>query len=115
MANLTIDNLKSVLKENNDVLMKEVKSEIKSSIKENNKHIENLMGDMANTILNGVQSMFDERDTKIEKLSKDILEVKSDIKFMHQDIKDIEAEMSDKPSRKQFEEFKSKFDNYPMV
>lgn len=92
MANLTTDNLKSILKENNDALMKGVKSEIKSSIKENNKDIENLMGDMANTILNGVQSMLDERDIVIKDNSQKLEYLSRDIKFVHQDVKDIDPE-----------------------
>ena len=98
------------------------KKDVNDVVKGNNKYLENLMGDMANTILNGVQSMFDERDivlkdhtNKLDKLSNDITDVKQDIKFLHQDVKDIVTDMSDKPSRAQFETFKSKFDNYPTV
>ena len=73
------------------------------------------VGDATEKVLGAMQGMFNERDVKIEKLSEDVSDVKQDIKFMHRDIKDIEAEMSDKPSRKQFEVLKSKFDNYPTV
>jgi hypothetical protein len=122
MSSLTTENINGILEGNNKSLLKEVKSGIRTAIKANNKYLENLIGDMANTILNGVQSMFDERDitlkkhtSKLDELSKNMIEVKQEIKFIHQDIKDLEVDFSDKPSRKQFEEFKSSFKNYPVV
>lgn len=119
MANLTTDNIKTILKENNKVLMKEVKNEIRDTVKTSEvsvkKYITEYVGDATDKILGTMQTMFNERDVKIDQLSKDMTDVKQDIKFMHQDIKDLEVDFSDKPSKHQFEEFKSKFKNYTTL
>lgn len=127
MANLTTDNLKQILESNNKVLLKQVKintkNSIKTAIKENNKIlvkqidkvVNSRLSEFSDVILETIDTNSNEENQKFDVLSKDISDVKQDIKFIRHDISDIEAEMSNKPSRKQFEEFKSKFDNYPMV
>lgn len=142
MKQLTVKDLRNELKvafkENNKSLMKEVKSDIKSAIKENTevlikevrkeirgtvkaselslkKYVGEYVGDATEKVTGAMQEMFDERDVKINQLTVSVDNVKRDVKFMHQDIKDIVTDMSDKPSRKQFETFKSSFSNYPTV
>lgn len=130
MKPLTIQDLRNELKvafkENNKALMKEVKTEIRGTVKATEvslkKYIGKYVGDATDNVLGTMQEMFDERDVtlkdhtnKLDKLSKDMTDVKQDIKFIRQDIKDLNVDFSDKPSRKQFEEFKSSFKNYPMV
>lgn len=95
--------LKIAFKENNEFIFKRIKSS-EVSIK---KYIGEYVGDGIDKVLGAMQEMFDERDIKIEQLSKDVSNVKQDIKFMHQDLKDLEVEFSTKPSRKQFEELKT--------
>ena len=149
MANLTTDNIKKILKDNNEFIFKRVKTDtgniIKSAIEENNKFIfkkidqsfkENnkvlvkridevvnaRLTEFSDSILetidinrNEANEKFEVLNKKIDVISNDLTDVKQDIKFIRHDISDIGADMSNKPSRKQFEEFKSTFKNYPTV
>lgn len=113
------EELKVAFKENNKSLMKEVRKEIRGTVKKSEislkKYMGEYVGDATEKVIGAMQEMFDERDVKINQLTVSLDDVKRDVKFMHQDIKDLEVDFSDKPSKRQFEEFKSKFDNYPTL
>lgn len=119
MTTLTTDNIKKILEVNNKSIFKK----IDQSFKENNKilvkRIDTVvnarLSEFSNAILHTIDANRDEANQKFEALSKDMKDVKQDIKFIRHDISDIEVEMSLKPSRKQFEEFKSSFKNYPAL
>lgn len=138
MKPLTINDLRNELKvafkENNEFIFKRVKKDtaltIKSAIEANNKilvkQIDKVVNDrlseFSDAILetidinrNEANQKFETAHQKIDNLSNDVADLKQDVKFLHQDVKDIVTDISDKPSRKQFETFKSSFKNYPVL
>lgn len=83
------------------------------------KNFNDRLGEATNVILNTMEEKFaEERDyntktftAKTElQYTKD--ELKTEISWTRNDIKDLEALLSDKPNRKQFEEYKFKVDNF---
>lgn len=131
MKALTINDLRNELKvafkENNEFIFKRVKKDtaltVKSAIESNNKILVKQIDKVANerlsefsdAILETIDVNRNEANQKFNNLSKDMAGLKQDVKFIHQDVKDIVTDMSDKPSRKQFESFKSSFKNYPVL
>ena len=134
MTPLTTDNLKDILKQNNESLLKISRNDLKQALKENNeinnkvlfKHIDKIVNDrlteFSDVILETIDTNRDETNQKFEmvnqnvtNLSSDVKDIKQDIKFVRQDIKDLGDELSNRPSRSQFEELKTKFDNYLTV
>lgn len=126
MATLTTDNIKKILEVNNKSIFKK----IDESFKENNmilvKRIDEVVNarltEFSDAILETIDINHDEAsqkfeivNKKIDVISNDLTDIKQDIKFIRHDISDIEADISNKPSRKQFEEFKSSFKNYPTL
>lgn len=115
MANLTTKDLSTALQKNNETIFKYIKQNNKVLVKRIDQVVHARLSEASDAILHTIDANRDEANQKFETLSKDMKDVKQDIKFIRHDISDIEAEMSLKPSRKQFEEFKSKFDNYPTL
>lgn len=131
MKALTINDLRNELKvafkENNEFIFKRVKKDtaltVKSAIESNNKILVKQIDKVANerlsefsdAILETIDVNRNEANQKFNNLSKDMAGLKQDVKFIHQDVKDIVTDMSDKPSRKQFESFKSSFKSYPVL
>lgn len=127
MKPLTLKDLKnefkSAFKTNNQVLMKGVRSEIKSAIQENNevlvKRIDDVvyarLSEFSDVVIETIDTNRDEANQKFDLVIKKIDDLSTDVKFMHQNLKDIVTDMSDKPSKRQFEDFKSSFKNYPTV
>jgi type I site-specific restriction endonuclease len=119
MANLTTNNIVKILEVNNKTIFKK----IDESFKENNKILVKRIDEVVNArlsefsdaILETIDVNRNEANQKFDNLSKDVAGLKQDVKFIHQDIKDIVSDMSDKPSRKQFETFKSSFKNYATL
>ncbi|EKE05780.1 MAG: hypothetical protein ACD_19C00176G0002 [uncultured bacterium] len=103
--------------------IKDLRNELKVAFKENNKVLVKKIDEVVNArlsefsdvILETIDTNRNEANQKFAELSSDMKNVKQDIKFMHQDLKDIVTDMSDKPSRAQFETFKSSFKTYPTV
>jgi len=119
MKSLTLkdlrEELKIAFKENNDFIFKYIKGNNNVLIKRIDSTIHKRLSEASDAILQTIDTNHNEANQKFNKLSKDVRDVKQDIRFLHQDFKDLETELSNKPSKKQFEEFKSKFDNYPTV
>ncbi len=121
MKSLTLkdlrEELKTAFKENNDFIFKYIKSNNNVLIGRIDTTIHKRLSEFSDVVLetidinhNETNQKFNETNQKINDLSKDMKDVKQDIKFLHQDFKDLETELSNKPSRKQFEELKSRFD-----
>lgn len=115
MTPLTIkdlrEELKVAFKENNKVLVKRIDEVVNARLTE----FSDAILETIDTNRDEANQKFEVINKKIDVISNDLADVKQDIKFIRHDISDIEAEMSSKPSRKQFDEFKSSFKNYPTV
>src|SRR3989339_892374 len=114
MKSLTLkdlrEELKTAFKENNDFIFKYIKSNNNVLIGRIDTTIHKRLSEFSDVVLETIDINHNETNQKINDLSKDMKDVKQDIKFLHQDFKDLETELSNKPSRKQFEELKSRFD-----
>lgn len=113
------DELKITFKENNNFIFKHVDKAFKQNnqilFKRIDKTVHNRLSEASDAILHTIDTNRDEANQKFEEVIKKVDKLSTDVKFMHQDLKDIVTDMSDKPSRKQFETFKSQFDNYPTL
>lgn len=105
------DELKVAFKENNKILVKRIDEVVNDRLTE----FSDVILKTIDTNRNEANQKFDVVNEKIDSLSRDMTDVKQDIKFLHQDVKDIVTDMSNKPSRAQFETFKSSFKNYPTL
>lgn len=67
------------------------------------------LNEAVEAILNGMQSMFDQQDKKRQQDKKEILDY-MDTRFKHQkdDMDGLRAELSNTPSRREFEELKKR-------
>ena len=87
--------------------------------------IESLVG-FSEAILEGVQRMFDKVDKRFDKVDErfgevesdtkdikaDITVIKNDIRWMKDDINGLKADLFDTPSKKEFNQLKTKVDDY---
>ena len=70
------------------------------------------MSEMSDAILAGMDKMFREERKFNQKTFATKDDLKREVSWLRDDIKGLEAELSDKPSREQFKELKSKVDVY---
>ena len=69
-----------------------------------------MLTEATDAILNGMQSMFDEQNAKLDKRFG---KVETDIKYMHDSLKkEIDELKYDTPTRKEFTDLKDRFDRY---
>ena|SRR5260221_474412 len=79
--------------------------------------VREIVVEATDAILTGMEKMLENLVTKEEfnkrlgKVDNELAEIKSDIHVIKDDTKNIEADMSVLPSRKEFNELKSKVDN----
>ena len=71
-----------------------------------------MLNDAVDAILKGVDKLFGGLKTE---MNRRFDKVETDITFIKRDIRDIKAELSDTPSRREFNELKTKVDRYHPV
>lgn len=78
-----------------------------------------VVGEASKAILEGMDTMFGERDKRfnsIENTLKDntkrLDKIESEVFFIKQDVKDIKADLSDTPSRREFNDLKTKVEEH---
>ena len=67
-----------------------------------------VLNDAVEKILQGMQTMFDEQNTINDKKFATKDDLKREIGFVRNDINDLRAEISTSPTRKEFDELKTK-------
>ncbi len=72
-----------------------------------------MLDEAVKAILEGMDRLFGGLKTE---MSAEFEKIKADITFIKRDINDIKADLSDTPSRREFNELKSKVDkHYPVA
>jgi archaellum component FlaC len=74
------------------------------------------LDEAVDTILDGVSNLFDQLRTDVngveKRLSDEIKDVKAELIYVKDEINGLKAELSDTPSRREFNELKSRVDEY---
>lgn len=73
-----------------------------------------MLSDAMDTLLNGMQGMFDDLNTKLDKRFN---KVETDMKYVHDSLKkEIDELKFDSPTRKEFNDLRDRFDrHYPTA
>lgn len=96
--------------------VKEIMKEANSSLSEVIlKQVKEIVMDASDTILNGVDVMFKEQDGRDEKKFTTKEDLKREVSWLRDDINGLKTDLSDIPTKKEFNELKGRVDKYHPV
>ena len=71
-----------------------------------------VLDEAVEAILNGMELMFSKQDKRFDKLEANVREIKVELSGVKDSVNGLKAEFADTPSRREFQELKSKVDKY---
>lgn len=74
-----------------------------------------ILDDAVETILKGIERMFEEQDKRNEKKFATKEDLKREASWLRDDINGLKADLSDTPTKKEFNELKGRVDKYHPV
>lgn len=71
-----------------------------------------MLNEAVDTILEGINNLYAKHDQRFDKIDKRLDKIEGDIYFIKRDVKDIKADLTDTPTKREFNDLKSKVDKH---